>query len=185
MQHLRNLVKEINQTIAGRLNETARLNGLVRQVRRQKEGTTEYTNLDRAGNPVVFDDRWNITLYHRLVTIGGDQITGRGKGNRYKFEARMLLLCSAKQETTHDQVVMLLAGMRNVNYVSSDFNIDRIIRQETGGNSVNIERSLFQIEYTLSYLSDNCFDDCEVAELAQSGDTDCIEISQGGILSVS
>jgi len=182
MQHLRNLVYETNLAIAARLKETARLNGLVRQVRRQTDGGTEITLLDNLNNPVIIDDRWSINLWHRVTEIQSEQLTGQGRGNKYRFDAQMLLICSATRETTHDVLVFILTKQKNIVYKSSDFDAASIIRQETGKNDVNIDKPLFQINYTLSYLSEKCFEECEIAEIAPRGTVDCIEVSQGGIL---
>lgn len=182
MQYLRPLVNAINEAIALRLKETARLNGLVRQVVRQREGQAEITAIDNLNNPVVIDDRFAINLWHRVTVIESEPLVGQGRGNKYRFDAKMLLICSSKREITHDVLVFVLSKQKDVTYTSSDFDISRIIRQETGRNDVNIENALFQIQYTLSYLSEKCFEDCFAAPSPSTGTSDCIEVSQGGVL---
>ena len=182
MQYLRPLVNAINEAIALRIKETARLNGLVRQVVRQREGQSEITPIDNLNNPVAIDDRWNITLWHRVTGIESEALTGQGRGNKYLYNAKMLLVCSSKREITHDVLVFVLSKLKNVTYQSSDFDASRIIRQETGKSDLNIEQCLFTIEYVLSALSDKCFDECEVVPLASTGTSDCIQVTQGGVI---
>lgn len=182
MIHLRTLVNALNQAIALRIKETAKLNGLVRPIKRQKDGSLEIINVDNLNNPVVIDDRYSINLWHRVLVIDSEQLTGQGRGNKYRFDAKMILVCSSKREITHDVLLFVLTKQLNVSYISSDFDATKIIRQETGKNDLNIETSIFQINYTLSYLSTTCFDECEAAPLVPVGPVDCIEVSQGGVL---
>jgi hypothetical protein len=85
MQHLRSLVNELNQAIALRIKETARLNGLVRPIHRQLEGSQEITPVDNLNYPVSIDDRFEINLWHRVLTIDSEQLSGQGRGNQYRF----------------------------------------------------------------------------------------------------
>ncbi|MES2731725.1 MAG: hypothetical protein V4714_08255 [Bacteroidota bacterium] len=183
MNYLRAPVSVINSLICARLKDTSQVFGIVKQIRREKDKVVELITVDENNNPVSIDDRYFITIYHKINKINSKAIGGRGKHTTYQLEAEMSLICSSKTEVVHDILLLILSGQKNITYSGSDFDFTKIIRQETGKRDINHENSLFQIDYSIFHQSDRCLDECQMNDLlTASVEHDCIETSQGGVL---
>lgn len=181
MNYLRAPIAVINALICARLKDTSQVFGIVKQIRREVDKVVEIITVDENNNPVSIDDRYFVTLYHKINKITPKVIGGRGKGTVYQFDAEMSIICSSKNEVVHDILLLILSREKNVEYNGSDFDFAKIIRQETGKRDVNHENSLFQIDYTITHISSRCLDECAMNDLLTASVTahDCIETSQG------
>lgn len=162
MKYLRELIHELNRKICPHLDgkETYGIHNLVKQVRRGSAQQAELLNVDMLNCPVVIDDKYQTLIYHRLDRISGDKIDGRGRGNNYRLNAQLLMIVCTTSDTLHDLLLFLLMEQANIEYSSSSFDHNRIIQQETGRRELNIDRPLFQINYTLTTMAERCLPDC-------------------------
>ncbi len=164
MYYLRAPIAALNATICARVKDSSQVFGIVKQIRREQDKVVELITVDENNTPVSIDNRYSVTLYHKINKINSKPIGGRGKHTTYQLEADMSIICSAKNEVVHDVLLLILSREKNIVYAGSDFDFAKIIRQETGKRDVNFENCLFQIDYTITHQSDRCLDECVINE---------------------
>jgi hypothetical protein len=151
-------IENINNSLLAKLTAYKYLlSGLVFEVQKN-DGKI---NVDINNNPIVFDDKFEIYIYHKLSAINFNKIQSRGKTNVYEAKATVNIFAFTIFRNFHDVLVANLSELPHVLVEDIDFDSYKIIKNETGKDSFDfVKRFVFSLKYTVTYRTEKCDDIC-------------------------
>jgi hypothetical protein len=152
VDRINTLVKNLNTTLVSGISGTCKAHGIVRVV----EKGDEKINYDTENNPVVFDDKYSIFFYHKLLKEGFEVLQSRGKGYVYNVDSSIDLIVFCEKSAVYDYLISKLSTVRDLTISESDFDSYKILKEETSIVSYDFKKHIFKINYNLKYKSDEC-----------------------------
>jgi hypothetical protein len=148
------LIDELNKTI--KVVSNSFLAGIVRTT--EKSG--ERINYDKDSNPIVFDDRYDMFSYHKVLDEQYDEIQSRGKFKTYVVTANINLIIYGTSRELPDNIVAEMSKLKDVTVKKVDHDSLKIFRQETSKKDFDLSKYIFMVNYDLRYRSSECTNTC-------------------------
>ncbi len=160
MQSLINEINKINQSLIVDLSGTYKYYGLCKEVKRLEEKQ----NLDiETETQVILDDNFDSFFYHKIAgseTYNKDPHSP-GKTNNYFVKSNINLIGYSKFNNFDDHLRNRLAKIKLLTLNSTDYDVYKIIANETARKDFDFNKYLFVINYQLLYKLDICKDSCQ------------------------
>lgn len=144
------------------INEKARVesNSFCGGIVRVAEKSSEKINYDADNRPVIFDDKYDLFLYHKVRSESLKVIQERGTSKVYDVIANMNVIVFCKNRETCDLIVSAMSTLKDVTLNSIDHDSYKILKQETSITSYDFSKYIFSINYDLKYRSNECTSVC-------------------------
>lgn len=160
MQSLINEIKRVNQQLIVDINGTYKHFGLCKEVKRLEEKQ----NLDiETETQVILDDSFDSFFYHKIAgteTYNKDPHSP-GKTINYFAKSNVNLIGYSKFSNFDDHIRNRLSKLKHVTINSTDYDIYKIIANETGKKDFDFNKYLFVVNYQLLYKVDSCKNTCQ------------------------
>lgn len=175
------LFLEIDRKIYNRINvRNKHFFGISTRLKSADGKLRNFADMEKAindGELSLFDDRYNLTWFHRI-----DTVSFRGIGNSYGRGALKrngivngVSVFWAKRESVDlqgnrleikqvDLFQMLLSSISDIDYYSVqrvDFDINAIEKQEFNTETLHKESILIKFDFELTFIPENCYGTCE------------------------
>ncbi len=159
MQSLINEIIKVNQQLIIDINGTYKHYGLCKEIKR----LDEKQNLDIATeSQVILDDNFDSFFYHKIAgTETYNEIDSPGKGKTYMAKANINLIGYSRFSNFDDHIRNRLSKLRLITINSTDYDIYKIIANETGRKDFDFNKYLFVVNYQLLYKVDSCKNTCQ------------------------
>lgn len=149
-------IEYINTIIGKDLDNKFLCDSIVRIVQHNSTHRKEQLNADKDTNEIVFDDRYDYYIYHRLTGISSEERKSGGKRRAYRHNASIELYVYTKHREYITCLIDRLASIREVRHINTDFDSYSIIRNETSKIDFNPAEYIYMIRYELQYNSLQC-----------------------------
>lgn len=116
----------------------------------------EFSIYDINSEQISFDTQDDLFIYHRLLSNDFTVLNAPGKKYKYSIDAKMELICYAKNRDAQDYIVDRLSNVKDLEMTGSDNDSFKIFKEETGRQGGEVAAYVFKIFYTLKYKSDKC-----------------------------
>ncbi len=149
------IVESINKMVVPSGNSFSA--GIVRVAQKGQEKI----NYDLNNKPIVFDDKYENYAYHKLLKQNYTVLQERGVKKTYLITANMNMFVFSTERQSHDDMIALFSGIKNVTINSTDFDSYKILKQETSVAEYDIKKYIFAINYDIKYTSNECLTSCD------------------------
>ncbi len=144
-------IDELNAQICDQAKYTHKLSGLVFEVNKGKEKI----NIDIENNPIIFDDKFDVFIYHKLRDINFELIQERGKKKIYNARATVDAISFSIFRNFHDLLIEKFSKNHELEIKSIDYDSYKILSSETGKDSFAFDkRFIFSLKYTILFKTE-------------------------------
>lgn len=150
-------IKELNAAICQEITgRSLSIHGLCIEAKRGEETI----NVDENNDPVFFDDKSDIYMYHKRSNISFSEQRARGKKVTYKAEAICTIYCMTSLSNFYEVLISILSQFNHIDIKDLDFDQYKILRSETGLKDFDFSRNIFALKYSITYSTDKCDSIC-------------------------
>ncbi len=154
MQLLDEIVNQINTDIKKAVSSVV-AHGIVNTI--TKSGVT--TNYDELGNPIAFDDKSDIYLYHKSGSSSYSELRAAGKTKTYQVTADVTVYVLSKKRNTEDIINTVLSKYKNISITNLNTDGAAIFAKEANIEQFNPAHYVFSLSYQVKYKTSDCLKD--------------------------